>query len=67
MHDVSPKMPRETLISPATAALRISFKLYILFMRKTQTQKQFYMLVSQRATKIRRVMGDSQRVTDCTF
>lgn len=67
MPDVSPKMRRETLISPATAALRISFKLYILFMRKAQTQKQFYMFVSQRATKIRRVMGDSQRVTDCTF
>lgn len=67
MPDVSPKMHRETLISTATAALHISFKLYILFMRKAQTQKQFYMFVSQRATKIRRVMGVSQRVADCTF
>lgn len=66
MPDVSPKLHCETLISPATAALRISFKLYILFMRKVQTQKQV-LHVSQKAKKIIREIGVSQKVTDCTF
>lgn len=53
--DVSPKMHCETLISPATAALCISFKLYILFMRKVQTKAALH--VSQKATKIIRETG----------
>jgi len=63
--DVSHKMHSETLISPATATLCISFKLYILFMRKVQTKAALH--VSQKATKIIRKIGVIKKVTDLTF
>lgn len=63
--DVSPKMHCETLISPATAALCISFKLYILFMRKVQTKAALH--VSQKGTKIIRKIWVIKKVTYRTF